>query len=156
MPLYLWHQGAFSDLLREGQSIQSHLPVRSLPSKVDQLSQDFALFDNLDADLIRQTALKTTGVAGPSGVDAIGRSHFCTSSKASRNLCHSLASVARRLMIPSVLETSHLILIVSYFIIKLCIVLAQDLGFSLEMKSSQTFSISCFCGGGGGIKNKLM
>ena len=39
----LWHQDAC--LLRsphEGQSIQSHLPIRSLPLKVDQLPRDFA------------------------------------------------------------------------------------------------------------------
>ena len=38
-----------------------------------------------------------TDAAGPSGVDATGWRRFCTSFKASRDLCHSLASVARRL-----------------------------------------------------------
>ena len=38
-----------------------------------------------------------TGAAGPSGVDALGWRRFCTSFKASCDLCHSLASVARRL-----------------------------------------------------------
>lgn len=55
------------------------------------------LFDNLNSNLIRQTALRTTGAAGPSGVDAMGWRHFCTSFKASRDLCYSLASVARHL-----------------------------------------------------------
>ena len=50
----------------------------------------------MPAGLIRQIALKTTGAAGPSGVDAIGWRRFCTSFKASRDLCHSLASIARR------------------------------------------------------------
>ena len=57
----------------------------------------FVLFDNLNSDLIRQTALRTTGAAGPSGVDAMGWRRFCISFKTSRDLCQSLASVARRL-----------------------------------------------------------
>ena len=165
-----WHEGAFSELLREGQTIQSHLPNRGSSSKNDELARDFdnlmtdgkvgqalrllthkskgrvldldshinpddpssslvrdllhdkhppqcpinpefilsnktppdhgphfVLFDNLNSDLIRQTALRTTGAAGPSGVDAMGWRRFCTSFKASHDLCHSLASVARRL-----------------------------------------------------------
>ena len=31
-----WQEGAFSELLREGQTIQSHLPKRNTPSKNDQ------------------------------------------------------------------------------------------------------------------------
>ena len=166
-----WQEGAFSELLCEGQTIQSHLPKRNTSSKNDQLARDFAnlmtdgkvgqalrllthkskgrvldldshvlsddpssslvrdllqekhppqgpvipevilsnetlppdhdphfvLFDNLNSELIRQTAIRTTGAAGPSGVDAMGWRRFCTSFKASRDLCHSLASTARRL-----------------------------------------------------------
>jgi hypothetical protein len=32
----------------------------------------FILFDQLDGQLIRETALKTDGAAGPSGLDAAG------------------------------------------------------------------------------------
>ena len=166
-----WQEGAFSELLREGQTIQSHLPKRNTPSKNDQLARDFAnlmtdgkvgqalrllthkskgrvldldshvlsddsssslvrdllqekhppqgpvipevilsnetlppdhdphfvLFDNLNSELIRQTAIRTTGAAGPSGVDAMGWRRFCTSFKTYRDLCHSLASTACRL-----------------------------------------------------------
>ena len=166
-----WHQGAFSELLCEGQTIQSHLPKRNTLPKNYQLAREFAnlmmdgkvgqalrlltqkskghvldlnshiipddpssslvrdllqekhppqgpvnheailfnetlptdhdphfvLFDNLNSDLIKRTALRTTGAAGPSGVDATSWRRFCTSFKASSDLCHSLASVARRL-----------------------------------------------------------
>ena len=169
--LSLWHEGAFSELLHECQTIQSHLPKMSPSSRNDDLARDFAnlmtdgrvgqalrllnhkskgrvldldshinaddpssslvrdvlhekhppqgpidpeaillnetipadhdphfvLFENLNSDLIRKTALRTSGAAGPSGVDALGWRRFCTSFKASRDLCHSLASVARRL-----------------------------------------------------------
>ena len=49
-------------------------------------------------DLIRRTAIRVEGSAGPSGVDALGWRHLCTSFRtASSDLCHSLASVARRI-----------------------------------------------------------
>jgi hypothetical protein len=48
--------------------------------------------------MIRSAALHTSGAAGPSGLDALGWRRLCTSYKsASLELCHSLASVARRL-----------------------------------------------------------
>ena len=37
-----WHQGAFSELLCEGQTIQSHLFKRNTSLKKDQLARDFA------------------------------------------------------------------------------------------------------------------
>ena len=56
------------------------------------------LFESLDAAMIRSSALRTSGAAGPSGVDALGWRRLCTSFKsASTELCHSLALVAKRL-----------------------------------------------------------
>ena len=56
------------------------------------------IFDCLDGDLIRHTAVRIEGSAGPSGVDALGWRCLCTSFRTtSSNLCHSLASVARRI-----------------------------------------------------------
>ena len=56
------------------------------------------IFDSLDADTIRSAALKVNGAAGPSGLDAHGWRRLCTCFKgASRDLCASLASVARRI-----------------------------------------------------------
>ena len=56
------------------------------------------IFDCLDSDLIRHTAVRIQGFARPSGVDALGWRHLCTSFRtASLDLCHSLALVAKRI-----------------------------------------------------------
>ena len=56
------------------------------------------LFEALTGDLIRKSALRTEGSAGPSAVDAAGWRRLCTSfHAASSALCNSVASVARRL-----------------------------------------------------------
>ena len=56
------------------------------------------IFDCLDGDLIHRTAVRIEGSAGPSGVDALGWRRLCNSFRtASSDLCHSLASVARRI-----------------------------------------------------------
>ena len=85
-------------------SSKRNIPLRALLEVIlsnETLPPDhdphFVLFDNLNSELIRQTAIRTIGAAGPSGVDAMGWRRFCISFKASRDLCHSLASTARRL-----------------------------------------------------------
>ena len=56
------------------------------------------VFDSIDASVIRSAALRTTGSAGPSGIDAHGWRRLCTSFKgASTDLCNSLALVAKRI-----------------------------------------------------------
>ena len=56
------------------------------------------VFDSIDAGLIRSTALRTSGAAGPSGLDAHAWRRMCTAFKAaSKSLCQSLADVAKRL-----------------------------------------------------------
>ena len=56
------------------------------------------LFDRLGGQLIRSTALRTDGAAGPSSLDASARKCMCTSFKyASTELCDALASTARRI-----------------------------------------------------------
>ncbi len=61
------------------------------------------IFEAIDANLIRQTALNTTGSAGPSGLDARDWRRLCTSFKeVSVELCHQLAMVAQRLCSKSV------------------------------------------------------
>ena len=56
------------------------------------------IFEAIDASMIRSIALRITGAAGPSGIDALGWRRLCTSFKsASLDLCHSLASTAQRL-----------------------------------------------------------
>lgn len=58
------------------------------------------LFESIDASLIRSTALRTSGAAGPSGLDALCWRRLCTSFKAASNdLCQSLADVTKRLCV---------------------------------------------------------
>ena len=56
------------------------------------------IFDSIDARLICSTALRTSGAAGPSGLDAHAWWRLCTAFKsASISLCQSLAEIAKRL-----------------------------------------------------------
>lgn len=56
------------------------------------------IYDRMDAGWIRSAALNTKGAAWPSGLDAHCWRCLCTSfHSASRDLCHSLAFLARRL-----------------------------------------------------------
>ena len=56
------------------------------------------VFDSLDADLIRSTALHTSGAAGPSYLDAFAWRRMCTSFRgASNDLCNAIALCARRI-----------------------------------------------------------
>ena len=56
------------------------------------------IFERIDGQLIRNTALKMDGAAGPSGLDAAAWKRLCSSFKsASNELCDTLAAVARRL-----------------------------------------------------------
>ena len=56
------------------------------------------VFESLTGHLIRATALRTEGAAGPSGIDALGWRRICTSfHDASRALCDAIAAVSRRL-----------------------------------------------------------
>lgn len=61
------------------------------------------IFNGLDADAIRHTALHTHGAAGPSGPDAYAWRRLCSSFKsASNSLCIALAGVGRRIITTSV------------------------------------------------------
>ena len=56
------------------------------------------VFDQLDAICIHRAVLRTSGAAGPSGLDAAAWRHICTSfHRASSDLCDALSAVARRL-----------------------------------------------------------
>ena len=56
------------------------------------------IYDRIGACCICSAALNTKGSAGPSGLDAHYWRHLCTSfHSASWDLCHSLASLAKRL-----------------------------------------------------------
>ena len=54
------------------------------------------MFESLDANCIRQAALKVEGGAGPSGLDADAWRRLCMSFKsASDDLCHALVGFAK-------------------------------------------------------------
>ena len=56
------------------------------------------MFESIDASMLRSAALRTTGVAGMSGLDAISWRRLCTSFKSvSIDLCHVLAMTAQGL-----------------------------------------------------------
>ena len=56
------------------------------------------VFERIDAHCIRSAVLRTFGAGGPSRLDAYGWRRLCTSfGKASNELCHSLALVAKRM-----------------------------------------------------------
>ena len=82
--------------------ISKHPPAQPVYSKciLDDEPQNPhpIIFESLDGNAIRSAALKVTGAAGPSGLDAHEWRRLCTSHKgASRDLCASLATVARRI-----------------------------------------------------------
>ena len=73
-------------------------PSAIIPPGVSVIEPHPVIFDRIDNQLIRSTALKMDGAAGPSGLDASAWKRLCTSFKtASSDLCHALASVARRM-----------------------------------------------------------
>ncbi len=77
----------------KGQTTLSNCILPSPPQEVHPV-----VFDALNASTIRSAALRTSGSAGPSGLDAHEWRRLCTSFKrASDELCHQLALVARRL-----------------------------------------------------------
>ena len=64
------------------------------------------VFESLDANCIRQTALKVEGGAGPSGLNADAWRRLCMSFKsASDDLCHALAGFAKRLCMEELHES---------------------------------------------------
>ena len=82
--------------------IKKHPPGVNPPENVlisDQASLPHEdIFDSLDANLIQKAALKTSGAAGLSGLDAYAWRCMCTSYKsASAKLCKALAAVDRRI-----------------------------------------------------------
>ena len=76
----------------------------SSPAHQDSLISDDpppvhpVIFDSIDKGVIRSAALKASGAAGPSGLDAYCWRRLCTCfGPASSDLCQALADVAKRL-----------------------------------------------------------
>ena len=103
--------------------IKKHPPGVNTPETVlisDQASIPHeVIFDSLDANLIQKAALKTSGAAGLSGLDAYAWRRMCTSYKsASANLCKALPAVGRRIC-TSYFDPSSLTAFVAYRLIPL-------------------------------------
>ena len=70
------------------------------------------LYQQINGEMVRETALTTKSCCGPSGVDANGYKRMLASKsfkKSNMNLCDSLATLARRLLIPSLLSQVWLV-----------------------------------------------
>lgn len=91
----------------DGRTVKDHLldkhPTRAEPSATAILETNIVhdphpvMFDAIDGDLIRAITLRTTGSAGPSGLDASGWRRMCSSfGKASADLCSAIARLAKR------------------------------------------------------------
>jgi hypothetical protein len=77
----------------QGQRAHPECIVPSLPEEIHPV-----MFDSIDANAIRSASLRTTGSAGPSGLDAHEWRRLCTAfSGASTGLCSALSQVAKRL-----------------------------------------------------------
>ena len=81
--------------------VEKHPPGK--PASTNSILQDTQtpvnpiLFENLNAEAIRKAALKTSGTAGLSGLDAHAWRRLRSSFKSSSDLCSALASVGKRL-----------------------------------------------------------
>ena len=96
---YLLHLNDIADGQRSVREILVDKHPAGQPAHPEALIQDDpvevhpVIFEAIDASMIRSMALRITGAAGPSGIDALGWRRLCTSFKsASLDLCHSLAS----------------------------------------------------------------
>ena len=85
------------DVLKAKHPVGQSASTANIPSGTPPQTHP-VIFDRVDAALIRSTALRTSGAAGPSGLDAHAWRRLCTAFKASSSsLCHSLANVTKRL-----------------------------------------------------------
>ena len=77
----------------QGQRAHPECIVPSPPQEIHPV-----VFDSIDANAIRSASLRTTGSAGPSGLDAYEWRRLCTAfNGASTGLCSALAQAAKRL-----------------------------------------------------------
>ena len=76
---------------------------------VSNSEQHPILFERIDGDLIQNTATRTEGAAGPSGLDAAAWRRLCTSFKScSTELCDALAAVNKRICTATFVDPSSL------------------------------------------------
>ena len=87
------------DILKEKHPpAQTACPTTLLSPFGDTTETHPVLFDTIDGELIRSTALRVQGSAGPSGMDAAGWRRICTGFHgASNDLCRAIAALSRRI-----------------------------------------------------------
>ena len=92
-------QKTVRDVLKEKHPNASSLdPDYVVNSKENASPVHPVLFDSLDGQLIRNTAMRCSGAAGPSGLDSTQWKRLCTGfHTSSKDLCNALAAVARRI-----------------------------------------------------------
>ena len=93
------------DILKEKHPPAQTACPTTLPSPFgDTMETHPVLFDTIDGDLIRSTALRVQGSAGPSGMDAAGWRRICAGFHgASNDLCRAIAALSRRICTPSLI-----------------------------------------------------
>ena len=75
-----------------------HISISQLRGVIDSQEPHSVMFEQINGALICDTALKTKGGAGPSGIDAAGWRQLVTSfRKESMELCEVVAMVARHM-----------------------------------------------------------
>ena len=99
-PLRIGESTVFDELVKKHPDPSPVTPLSLInPGTTDLQSCHTVIFDCLDGGLIRRTAVRIEGFAGPSGVDALGWKRLCTSFRtASSDLFPSLALVAKALV----------------------------------------------------------
>ena len=91
--------GKVYDILKSKHPAAAPLHYEALlPDSVATNPVHPVIFDALDGPTIKAAALRTSGAAGPSGIDAHSWRRLCSSFRsASDELCSSIALLARRL-----------------------------------------------------------
>ena len=85
------------DELKDKHPDKAQISLEAIP---EDEGREFhpVMFDSIDGQAIQQAALKTSGAAGPSGLNARAWKRMCTAFKHhSSCLCNSLALVAKKL-----------------------------------------------------------
>ena len=91
--------GTVLDALKEKHPPPQTVDQQALSTNTDQTPECHpVIFDNITGATIRNAALRGSGSAGPSGMDAAAWRRICTAFKtASSDICHALALLARRI-----------------------------------------------------------
>ena len=89
------------DILKEKHPDAAPIDLDAVQARdqiTDRQQYHPVLFDYITGDLIRVSALRAEGAAGPAGIDAAGWRRMCTSFQgASSSLCNAVATFTRRL-----------------------------------------------------------